>query len=91
MVFSQVLETFFGQSCFFMALLLVLKPTSVNFRFLLSLCHEITLEPRTRWAPGHAQCCNTRLVPVSKRILLVSNSFEWQTFLKSLFPVLNEQ
>lgn len=56
-----------------------------DFRFLLSLCRKFTLETSAQWASGHAKSCNTRVVPVSKCVLLFSNSLEWHMFLKVTF------
>lgn len=55
----------------------MLKSAAVDFGFFLSLCLEITLELRTLWSSGRAECCKTRVVPVSKCLLLFfSNSFD---------------
>lgn len=55
----------------------MLKSAAVDFGFFLSLCLEITLELCTLWSSGHTECCKTRVVPVSKCLLLFfSNSFD---------------
>lgn len=61
---------------------LLLKSAAIGFGFLVSLCHEITLELRALWASGHAKCCNTRVIPVSKLffLTLLSNIFFKVTF-----------
>lgn len=48
----------------------MLKSAAVDLGFFLSLCLEITLELRTLWSSGRAECCKTRVVPVSKCLLL---------------------
>lgn len=65
----------------------MLKSAAVDFGFFLSLCLEITLELCTLWSSGRAECCKTRVVPVSKRLLLFFLTLLMASFFFFFFKV----